>query len=66
MKDPFNYLARATACLYVLVGLAWATSIIGQPPPCKAVEWGAAWLFAGILAVGVWLGWAVRSEMMDS
>jgi hypothetical protein len=58
-----KYANRTLAVMYVLGWLAWATSMIGEVTSGKPVAWHAAWTFALVVAVAVWLGWQARREV---
>lgn len=57
-----NYVNRIVAVVYVIVWLAFSTSLIGAAPSAKPLIWEGAWTFAAVIATAVVLGWLARKE----
>lgn len=61
-----KYYYRASAVLYALSWLVWATSKIGITSVSTPISWHGAWLFAGIIAAGMIFAWLARGEYEQS
>lgn len=60
-----SYYYRAMSAAFLLGQLAWATSIIGEPPSGKPFTWLGAWAFALLLAINLFIGYMAGRESKE-
>ena len=60
-----NYLTRIFAVVWIVLMALWSTSKIGEEPS-GPVSWFSAWLFVGINAFCIAIGYEVAKEVERS